>query len=75
MLIVAARRNYALNNESSVYPSVHSWLMIVYCIVSVMASQAEETFSFVSVVRGHHVYKSVWTPLLGERLSVRINLV
>ena len=36
-----------------------------------MASQTEETFSIVSVVRGHHVYKSVWTPLLGERLLVR----
>ena len=43
----------------------------VYCIVGEMASQAEETFSFVSVVRGHHIYKSVWTPMLGERLSVR----
>ena len=27
--------------------------------------------SFVSVVHGHHVYKSVWIPLLGKRLSVR----
>ena len=36
-----------------------------------MATQTEETFSIFSVVRGHHVYKSVRTPLLGERLSVR----
>ena len=36
-----------------------------------MATKIEETFSIVSVVRGHHVYKSVRTPLLGERLSVR----
>ena len=36
-----------------------------------MASQNEEMFSIVSVVRGHHVCKSVWTPLLGERLPVR----
>ena len=35
------------------------------------ATQTEETFSIVSVVRGHHIYKSVQTPLLGERLSVR----
>ena len=35
-----------------------------------MATQTEETFSVVSVVRGHHIYKSVQTPLLGERLSV-----
>ena len=36
-----------------------------------MATQTEETFSIVIVVRGHHVYKSVRTPLLGESLSVR----
>ena len=34
-----------------------------------MASQGE-AFTFVSVVRGHHVYKAVWTPRLGERLTV-----
>ena len=25
---------------------------------------------FDSVVRGHHIYKSIWTPVLGEELSV-----
>ena len=40
-------------------------------IVGVMATQTEETFSIVSVVCGHHVYKPVQTPLLGECLSVR----
>ena len=35
-----------------------------------MVTQTEETFSIVSVVRGHHVYKSLQTPLLGEHLSV-----
>ena len=78
MLILAARRNYALNNEYafnneiSVHHSVHSCPTSVYCIVGVMATQTEETFSIVSVVRGHHVYKSVRTPLLGEHLSVRL---
>ena len=36
-----------------------------------MATQTKKTFSIVSVVRGHHIYKSVRNPLLGERLSVR----
>ena len=72
MLILAARRrNYALNNEISIHHSVHSCPTSVYCIVGVMATQTEETFSFVSVVREHYLYKSVRTPLLGERLSVR----
>ena len=35
-----------------------------------MATQTEETFSIVSVVREHHIYKSMRTPLLGEHLSV-----
>ena len=35
-----------------------------------MATRTEETFSIISVVRGHHAYKSVRTPLLGECLSV-----
>ena len=65
------RRNYALNNEISVHQSVHSCAMSVHCIVGVMATQTEETFSIISVVLGHHVYKSVRTPLLGECLLVR----
>ena len=34
-----------------------------------MASQVEETFCLDSVVRGHHVYKTIWTPFLGEILT------
>ena len=30
-----------------------------------------ETFQKVSVVRGHHIYKVVWTPEVGEVLQVR----
>ena len=26
---------------------------------------------FTSVIRGHHVYKSIWTPTLGEKLNCR----
>ena len=36
-----------------------------------MATKTEETPSIISVVRGHHVYKSVRTPLLEKRLSLR----
>ena len=34
-----------------------------------MASQVEEMFCLDSTVRGHHVYKTVWTPFLGEILT------
>ena len=62
MLILATGRNYASNNEYdpsneiSLYFSVHLHEMFVCCIAGQMASQAEETFSLVSVVRRHHNY-------------------
>lgn len=31
-----------------------------------------EEFTVDSVVRGHHVYKSVWTPYSGELLAVGV---
>ena len=35
------------------------------------ASQAHSSFVKESVVRGHHVYKVVWTPVIGELLPLR----
>ena len=34
-------------------------------------SHALSSFVKESVVRGHHVYKAVWTPVIGELLSLR----
>ena len=31
-----------------------------------MASQVEAAYCFESVVCGHHIYKTIWTPSLGE---------
>ena len=33
-----------------------------------------ESFRMESVVHGHHVYKTVWTPHLGEELETRTEL-
>ena len=44
-------------------------LLAVYIILNSaknMASQVDEAFCFDSVVRGQHVYKTVWTLLSGE---------
>ena len=30
------------------------------------------SFRIESTVRGHHVYKSLWTPVIGEELRVQI---
>ena len=36
-----------------------------------MASLGSDYYEKASVVKGHHVYKAVWTPFLGEELSVQ----
>ena len=33
------------------------------------------TYEFSSIIRGHHVYKSVWTPSVGETLPLRLMLM
>ena len=35
-----------------------------------MASQVEAAYYFESVVRGHHIYNTIWTPSLGDILMV-----
>ena len=32
---------------------------------------AESTFELESVIRGHHIYKELWTPVVGESLDVQ----
>ena len=36
-----------------------------------MTGASTTTYEIDSVVRGHHAYKTIWTPLLGETLEVR----
>lgn len=64
-------KNMRGNNELSIFLSVHYCTTSEYCIVSVMASQTEDPFSFVSVVRIPLFTNLLWTPLLGEHLAVR----
>ncbi len=35
-----------------------------------MASATDSVYEFESVIRGHHVYKGLWTPVVGESLDV-----
>ena len=37
------------------------------------SSTTAELFTLESVVRGHHIYKRVWTPMLGEKLQIEID--
>ena len=36
-----------------------------------MASSEASLFEFEIVIRGHHIYKGLWTPVLGENLDVQ----
>lgn len=35
------------------------------------SSEDNETFSLDSIIRGHHVYKLHWTPVVGQELEVQ----
>lgn len=35
------------------------------------AATDDETFILESTIRGHHVYKRVWTPVIGQELQVQ----
>lgn len=35
-----------------------------------MAAAGGASVHFVSVIRGHHIYKAVWTPIVGETVQV-----
>ena len=39
---------------------------------TVLVDPEEAVFLFTSVIRGHHVYKSIWTPVMGEVLTVSL---
>ena len=39
-----------------------------------MARNSTGVYEFDSIARGHHVYKTVWTPLIGEAVWVMQDL-
>ena len=36
-----------------------------------VGAEDDESFTFESAVRGHHVFKRIWTPVNGQLLQVR----
>ena len=39
-------------------------------VIDSMASKGSNSYEKTSVIRGNHIYKSVWTPFIGEELVV-----
>ena len=37
-----------------------------------MASQVSYGYRKMSVIRGYHIYKSFWTPVIGEGMAVKV---
>ena len=84
---MVAAENFALNNEFAPNNEVlrisshHSDIRGIRVNASV---NVEETSQYIvarvaehsleSVVRGHHVYKYIWTHCLGEQLSLRADM-
>lgn len=47
------------------------WCLLSEASLSSLALEMDiEEFSLDSVIRGHHIYKSIWTPVSGEILAV-----
>ena len=42
--------------------------MFITMATTVLCTQ---TYSFESVIQGHHVFKSIWSPFVGETLAVK----
>ena len=63
---------------SAPHSNYRSLSMIAYALlgasiygVQTAAMESSCSWSSSSVVRGHHVYKNVWTPSIGKRLQLR----
>ena len=41
------------------------------CVSPELTVAISSSFSFDSVIRGHHIYKDIWTPNVGENLTCR----
>ena len=39
-----------------------------------VGAEDDESFTFESAVRGHHVFKRIWTPVNGQLLQVRAEI-
>ena len=46
-------------------------LHLTQIVLAHMASLGSDCYEKVSVVKGYHVYKAVWTPFIGEELPVQ----
>ena len=59
------------SNQRSSSLITHALLGASIYGVRMVAMESSCSWSTSSVVRGHHVYKNVWTPSIGERLQLR----
>ena len=58
----------ASNRDRRLFISIRTWFISLKQTNFKMESLSSTTLSFSSVIRGHHVYKPIWTPYVGEEL-------
>ena len=85
---VSFELTYFFNRSSDVYflPLILIWasfldmlllvLIIIFacaiCISLLHPTTMEGTYSYSSMIRGHHVYKEAWAPFIGEELTTEL---
>ena len=52
--------------------SIQTWVFISFCspVMPRMAGTSTGVYEFHSMIRGHDVYKTIWTPVIDETLQV-----
>ena len=65
------KRDPLLNGTGAYKPLVYTTGKFIDDVIDSMASEGSDSYEKRSVIRGHHLYKSVWTPFTGEELVVK----
>ena len=65
----ALKRDWLLN-WTSIYKHTRPHAKFVDDVVDSIASEGSDSYEKTSVIRDHHIYKSVWIPFIGKELVV-----
>ena len=67
----ALERDWLLNGTGTYKALVYTIAKFVDDVIDSMASEGSDNYEKTSVISGHHIYKSVWTPSIEEELVVK----
>ena len=67
----ALKRDRLLNGTGIYKPLVYTTAKFIDDVIDSMASEGSDSYEKTSMIRGHHIYKSTWTPFIWEELVVK----